>query len=316
MQNNLKSIFSGLLKAGFSLGLLAWLIASGKLDLGLLSGLLNIQSVFIGVLFIGGSNFLVSERWRTICQSQDLQINSFDAFKLSLIGVFFNFAVPGGVGGDFIKGWYFAKQNPDAKMLSATTVLMDRVLGLYAMIIMALLAMCFDVHHVLKIETLTHLFYMIIGFFIISSVGLTLLFRGLLNKLPIGGRLQNLIQHAAEIGKYPKVILKTFIQSLLAQSLSICFLYFAGSQMLSLDVNLHTYFLVAPLGFMATAIPVSPGGIGVGQAAFFYLFNLYLGSESPLGSTVLTALQGAQLVFGLGGAYFYMRIKKDQLSGK
>lgn len=312
MTAHLRPLITGLLKACFSFGLLGWLIYSGKLDILLLKGLLNFESILAGIVLVGGSFFFAAERWRTICISQNLLIDRIDALKLSLIGIFFNFAVPGGVGGDLIKGWYFAKQNPHAKSLAAVTVLMDRVLGLYAMIIMALLAMCFDINHVLSISSLTQLFYMIIGLFFAASIGLVLLFRQHLGSLPIGAKLQNLVRQAGQIGSNPKVVLISFVHSLLAQSLTIGFLYFAGMKMFELNLNLNTYFLVAPLGFMATAIPISPGGIGVGQAAFFYLFNIYLGQETPLGSVVLTALQGAQLAFGLLGAVFYLRMKNQK----
>jgi uncharacterized membrane protein YbhN (UPF0104 family) len=71
-----------------------------------------------------------------------------------------------------------------------------------------------------------------------------------------------------------------------------------------------TYFLVAPLGFMATAIPISPAGVGVGQAAFYYLFNLYSGEKTDLGPTVITAYQVALFAFGVVGAVFYLQRKE------
>jgi uncharacterized membrane protein YbhN (UPF0104 family) len=60
---------------------------------------------------------------------------------------------------------------------------------------------------------------------------------------------------------------------------------------------------------MATAIPISPAGVGIGQAAFFFLFNEYLGHESDLGSVVITTYQIAQFILSLSGAIFNLARK-------
>ncbi|MNU01394.1 hypothetical protein D3C72_2447830 [compost metagenome] len=61
---------------------------------------------------------------------------------------------------------------------------------------------------------------------------------------------------------------------------------------------------------MATAIPISPAGVGVGQAAFYFLFNVYTGTETELGPTVITAYQVGMFVLSLWGAFFYLRRKE------
>jgi hypothetical protein len=57
----------------------------------------------------------------------------------------------------------------------------------------------------------------------------------------------------------------------------------------------------------------------VGQAAFLYLFNLFTQQETPIGPTLVTSLQILQFVFGLYGAYIFVRMKKqktfEQLQG-
>jgi hypothetical protein len=67
------------------------------------------------------------------------------------------------------------------------------------------------------------------------------------------------------------------------------------------------------IGIIVQALPISPAGIGVGQAAFFFLFNLSLGKESQLGPTAITMIQIMQFMWGLVGAYFYLQRKKPGL---
>ena len=69
--------------------------------------------------------------------------------------------------------------------------------------------------------------------------------------------------------------------------------------------------LLIPLGMLANALPLSPGGIGVGEAAFealFRLAGLTGGAEVLLGWRVLTFLVG---LIGLG---FYLQGRKPLIS--
>jgi uncharacterized membrane protein YbhN (UPF0104 family) len=77
------------------------------------------------------------------------------------------------------------------------------------------------------------------------------------------------------------------------------------------DIPFAAYFFVVPLGFIATAVPISPAGVGVGQMAFLFLFNTYLGYKTSLGPTAITILQVLQFVFGLVGAWFFIRRKES-----
>ena len=44
-----------------------------------------------------------------------------------------------------------------------------------------------------------------------------------------------------------------------------------GESKLALEVVV--LLLIFPFGFLATVLPISPAGVGVGQMAFYYLFE-------------------------------------------
>src|SRR5690606_37539382 len=62
-------------------------------------------------------------------------------FSLTLIGNFFNFALPGGVGGDLVKGYYLIRDHQRDRMKSAASILLDRVLGFYVLFLLAFVAL-------------------------------------------------------------------------------------------------------------------------------------------------------------------------------
>lgn len=321
MRKKAKNLLIQVLKIVFSLGLILWLVQSGKLNFKALANLLQPQYLVPALLLIAGNMYLTSERWRILLQTQSHHLNSWKTFKLTMIGIFFNFAVPGGVGGDLVKAFYFSKDHPESKMAAATSVLMDRILGLYAMIVMALLAMLFDWQRVQSISALSLLWWIILGLFTAATLGLALVFsqkiydRGSfkrrLTKLPLHHKTLRIYESLHLYGRSYKKLLGSILISLMAQSFSIIFMILAGhASGLSSELPWATYFLVGPLGFMATAIPISPAGVGVGQAAFYFLFNLYTGHATDLGPSVITAYQVAQFLFGLLGAFFYMQRKE------
>ncbi|HEY8271512.1 MAG TPA: lysylphosphatidylglycerol synthase transmembrane domain-containing protein [Pseudobdellovibrionaceae bacterium] len=321
MQKKVKNILFQILKIVFSVGLIFWLVQSGKLNFKALTNLLHLKYVLPGFLLVAGSVYLTSERWRILLQTQSHHLPSWKTFKLTMIGVFFNFAVPGGVGGDIVKAFYFTKDYPESKMAAATSVLVDRVLGLYGLILMAFLAMLFDWKHVQADSSLHFLWIAIIALLFTASTAFALIFsqkiydrgsfRRALEKLPFHEKTVRIYESVHLYGRNYKTLIGSIFISLLSQSFSILFMILAGhASGLGTEMPWSTYFLVAPLGFMATAIPISPAGVGVGQAAFYFLFNIYSGHATDLGPTVVTAYQVGQFLFGLLGAFFYMQRKE------
>lgn len=313
----MKKALTHSLKILIAVGLLYWLWESGKLDFSALKHLLAPQWGALGIALVGLGIFLTSERWRLLLKTQkSLEISRGSTFKLTLIGMFFNYAMPGGVGGDVVKAFYFHKDHPGSKFVAVTSVAMDRIVGLFAMLLMGLAVMAYDWDHIASIPQLKSLFMGIFVITLIAAAGLFLLFSphfqrtGLLSKLfkkiPWGDRFQKLYDSVHSYGRSPATLLKVVLYSWCSQILSILFLILVG-HLSGVEAPWTVYFLVAPLGFIAMGLPISPGGIGVGQTAFYFLFNIYLGTVTSIGPTVITALQVVQLIFGLVGAYFYLR---------
>ncbi|MEN0058783.1 MAG: lysylphosphatidylglycerol synthase transmembrane domain-containing protein [Bdellovibrio sp.] len=320
MVKHTKKILVQLAKVLFSAAIIFWLVQSDKLNFSALKNFLSPSAAGLGLFLILLNIFFASERWRVLIRSQGVQTNTWSVFKLTLIGMFFNFAMPGGVGGDVIKAFYFTREHPGQKVIAVTSVLMDRVLGMFAMVFLALLVMVYDLSHILRTPALWTLFCFISGLFVAFSIALSLIFSSKLydqgtlkkwiHKVPYSEKFMKLYESMHIYGKEGKRFFSVILLSLISQACAIIFLYQAGILAGFSDVPARTYFLVAPLGFMATALPISPAGVGVGQAAFYFLFNLYTGEPSELGPTSITAFQVGTFILSLGGAFFYLRRKE------
>lgn len=94
-------------------------------------GLLLLGLVLTGVIFP-----IQGYRWLVLLRCRGLDVGLWKAFRLTMIGQFFNFCMPGTTGGDVIKAYYAAKraENRGAAVMS---VFYDRVTGLFGLVLLA-----------------------------------------------------------------------------------------------------------------------------------------------------------------------------------
>lgn len=309
-----------ILKYAFSFGLVAWLVATDRLNFSSVIKLIKPDVILVGLVLIFLNIIIVAERWRQLFLTQGLYLTRLQTFKLSMIGIFFNIVMPGGVGGDLIKGYYFVRQNPQSRASAMSSVLMDRILGLYAMIAMALFAMLSHFAYIKSQHSLWVMFLFVSGLFLVATGGLGFLFSPIgvqifklpfMAKLPLREKFMKLFESFQSYRSFLPTLGLALILSVIGQSLSIIFLYYVGQKSGLLDLPLSVYFFLAPLGFMATAIPISPAGVGVGQTAFLFLFQVYSGQKSDIGSVIVTVLQLINFITGLLGAYFYISSSRE-----
>ncbi len=129
-------------KIGVPLAIVAWLL--GRIppeQLRLLAdrpknwGFLGIG--FLLVLLTVCASFV---RWFLLVRALDLRFSLRDAFRLGFLGYMFNFVSAGGFGGDLFKAVFIAREQPRRRAEAVATVLVDRVVGLYGLLIVATLA--------------------------------------------------------------------------------------------------------------------------------------------------------------------------------
>lgn len=315
----LKSALKTALKIAFAAALILWLMKKGALDFKAMANLATPGLVLFCLGCVFGQIFVNNYRWVCLLRGQGFATNIRKTLPLSLIGMFFNFAMPGGVGGDVVKGYYLLQENPSRRMAAALSIFMDRVVGFFIMIATAFLALFLNWEIVEHSPQLTSIaigvsvfFGVFIVFFGISfsrRIGQWSLLNWFFEKAPGGGKFRSVFETLHSYRHQPGALLLAMLMSGLNQILMVAFVVAIG-QAMEIQLPLAAYFFLVPIGTVVQALPISPAGIGVGQAAFYYLFNQYLHTQSPLGPTAVTATQLASFTWGLLGAFFYLRRKK------
>src|SRR4030095_2470650 len=95
----------------------------------------------VSLLLIAVTLFLGIVRWRMVLEVQGLQLPFRRATEISLVAHFFNSFLLGSTGGDLMKAYYAARETHHKKTEAVGTVFVDRLVGLWAMLLFAGLMM-------------------------------------------------------------------------------------------------------------------------------------------------------------------------------
>jgi uncharacterized membrane protein YbhN (UPF0104 family) len=316
VRENIQLLFK--LLVGFAL--IAYVLRSRMIDFRALSSVLfSSQNFSLGIFFLLFSALCGSLRWYLLASAQGLSLSFGNTVQLNMIGMFFNTFMPGAVGGDLIKAWYVAGREPEKKTKAVFTVILDRVIGLSVFFFYAAVTLVFYYGWLQNHSELRWLSYGIWGFTLGSALLSTVFFISLSYKLPGSRWIRSQIARIPLLYQiFEATVLYrnhaiTIVHSIALSALSIfgmTLLFKLQGDTLGIPLSLSQYFFVVPIGLTVSAAPILPGGIGVGQVAFFTLFQ-WAGLENPeQGATLCTLIQVYTILFNCVGAFFYIRFRR------
>ena len=308
------------LKALLGAMLIYYVLHSKMVDFSSLHALLFQPRLFLTALFfMTFSMACCALRWNVLVRTQGLSLGFKDLIELTMIGMFFNSFMPGSVGGDFIKAWYVAGQEPQRKTKAVFTVLFDRAIGLWVFLAAAAMAVLLYPEWLVQRPELRLLAVALWAFTGAGIVVGALFFISRAWPLPFAGwfavRLKT-NRHAAKLidtallhrESIPCILLAVGLS--VASILSSVFMFRCLGHAIGIPLAFSAYFFIVPVALTVSAVPVLPGGLGVGQVAFFTLFS-WIGTADPgQGATLCTLFQIYTLIFNCLGAIFYLKFKR------
>lgn len=280
------------------------------------------------ILFLGFSLFFiqlifVSYRW-SLYVNLVMKASIFKIFKLNLIGYFFNYFIPGGVGGDIVKALELSRHNQGSRSEALSTVMSDRVFGLFAMVSFTFIFLLieYSIHaeaYIMRFLIPSGLLFIFIilallflpTFFQKISTHLSTKETALLLKIE---KLISSLHFTFVTFKNFKIQIKSFILSFISQLLAVYFMYQVVGYLGVQQPSFFVFFSLCCFVFVASAIPIFPAGIGVGQAAIYVIFSYISDDLAKATVTAITALQIFNLFYALiGGALFSFmpKVKKE-----
>jgi len=193
---------------------------------------------------------------------------------------------------------------------------MDRVVGLVGLLLLGAVMAAANLHETLRSPATRSLGAMAIGGVAAGIAGLyAAVFAGrrLAEWRLLPGALRNVFGALHEYRRQTAVIPVALALSVANQTLTCGMYYLALRAAGVTDMPMGQFFLVVPFGMITSAIPISPGGVGVGQAAFFALFHLVAPRYATVGVDALTVFQVIFILVCLSGLYWYVSYKHEEL---
>ena len=209
----------------------------------------NYLYLAFALLFFTGSKLISAIRALLILNQYSIPLSGWENLKLYWTGMFYNLFLPGGIGGDIYKTVVINKIHGNGLKISAGVVLMDRIAGVAALTVLALIfiPLTNHFHHVGWICLLG------ISVTVIGFTSLVIIF------LP---RLKEIIGI---------VLLWSFVVQIMQLLSAFCIM-----KAIDIQADYLEYLLIFLISSVAAMLPVSVGGIGIREMVFFsisdYLF--------------------------------------------
>jgi uncharacterized protein (TIRG00374 family) len=253
-----------------------------------------------------------SKRMVLLFRPQGIRLSFGDGYRLVAIGTFFNFCIPGGTGGDVMKLYYLASENRSQVVEVATVLLVDRAVALFSLLFLVVTLALLNGQLVRDYPTIQWL----VGAALVGMIGLLVLaviscsarvragrlYAFVMARLPLHRHLEHASDALYAFREHKMALVGAALLSILGHTALAGMFLTVGTVLIPNAKALATCVL-ALLGLLANALPITPGGLGVGEAAFERLFRLM---DYSGGAQLMLAWRVATLPLCLVGCVIYI----------
>jgi uncharacterized membrane protein YbhN (UPF0104 family) len=286
-----------LAKLVLAAGLLAWLVLSGRLQLGRLAAVPLGGELAALAALVAGALLLPVLRWWWLLRIQGLREPLGSVLRLTWAGYFAALVLPGAAGGDLAKTYLILRRRAQLRARAFSTILADRFLGMHSLLCLGAVSAFWMAGHgetqaagwAMAVATLLPLAVMTV---VLAALLWPATRRILFRILPAAWREawdESFALYCAGLAG----VLGCFGLSLVSSMMTVASLGVAG-RLLGEAVPWDAVFLAGPLIVVANCLPITPGGIGLAEAASCELFAR-LGSAGGAEMMILTRICGALL---------------------
>jgi glycosyltransferase 2 family protein len=253
-----------------------------------------------------------SQRLKLLLKSQGIALSFAHGYWVVTIGAFFNFCIPGGTGGDVMKLYHLASENRQQVVEVATVLLVDRAIALFSLLLLVVALAIFNAQLVQEYVLIQFLIAIAVG----GLVGLLLLaalscstqfrasrlYRFVVTRMPLHKYLERVSDALYTFRDHKAALLGAALLSMSGHVALAVMLIAVASVFMPLAPPLAVC-LLSFLGLLANALPITPGGLGIGEAAFEGLFGV---AGFAGGATLILAWRLAMLPLCIVGGVLYV----------
>lgn len=324
MSRALKKALLALFRYGVPIAIIAWLLTSVPAEQfqELRERPKNWPLLLIAQVLIFVAVAITWIRWYLLVRTLRLRFSLVDAFRLGMLGFLFNFISAGSVGGDLFKAFFIARQQHGRRAEAIATVVVDRLVGLYALLLLAAAVILVGGAEEMTVE-LRALNRMTIGATAVGGMGLLMLLipgftSGALSEfltgLPrIGKTLGQLITAVRIYRTRWSALAVAVLMSLVTHALFAVAMLLIAHALFERVPTLREHLILVPLSMVAGALPFTPAGFGTFEFALEKLYQIVPAATDNDVAGILVALvyRLMTIVVAALGTVFYWSSRSE-----
>ena len=251
-------------------------------------------------------------RWAILLRMLSFDVPFSKLYHVVAIGNFLNAFLIGPLGGDLTRAVYVWRIVGRSSASIASSIVVDRLLGLFSAFCIMLLYVIFNWSWMKDVPALLTLgISVFLGFFGMVVGAATILivpvFIQLIQKYALRWpRIWSVLAWADDlvglIRRSPMALLSALVLSLLSQAMTVAAVMVVGHALGAQALSLADYMLAVPVTLVANTLPITPNGLGIGEAAFDKVCRWLVTSERDFAySNIFFGFRILGLVASLSG---------------
>jgi len=331
VHENLKRIAINVLKYGVSLAILAYLFwkASGDESFDALRNQSKNWLLLSGALVLCMTAItLTIVRWFLLVRALKLPFTLPEALRLGYIGFLFTFLTLGVVGGDLVKAIFLARRQHGRRTEAVATVVIDRIIGLYALFIVAAIAIFFvdftsiPVRNPQELAAVRTLCWISVGAAIAGTILLVIIALPSFGNTPlseaafripkIGNGIERVVTAIKMYRGKPRFMAGIGLMSLLIHCCFACSVFLIAAGLPGDAPSFGKHFVIVPLAMVANTLPL-PGGMGAFEYALDFLYRGMSAANvaERQGFVIALGYRIATLFVAMVGVFFYLSRRQE-----
>jgi glycosyltransferase 2 family protein len=252
--------------------------------------------------------FLAGIRWHLILKSLNFEIEFKRVLEIVYIGTFFNNLLIGGYGGDAMRIYYIFKASEENKILLSLSVFVDRLIGFAGLVLIGIFFLLQilnidEIYNLLK-NNINIVYFSILIIFIILFI---LIFINFAIFKKTRDTINRFITYLFEKKKVFFICLAISILLFGIVNLSV---FLISDSIFNFQIDLKQIFVSNSVTVVMNSLPITPGGVGIGELSFIKMNNLFLDSSMLFGlANVIIFFRIINFIVSLPAIIFYVRYK-------
>ena len=265
-------------------------------------------------------------RWCVLVRCQGIELTMVEAFRLGSIGFLLSFVSVGSVGGDLFKAIFLAKRRPGKRIAAVASVLVDRGCGLYGLLLLVSVTLLLSdptetndsAVGLEQIKFATAAFFglgtIVLAILVLGGRGVDKLITWGSGLAVIGGLVEKIGPPLRMFHSHPIAFGASIVMSLGVQSMLVLSMYFIARGLYTNPPTLSEHFVIVPIAMLASALPITPAGIGLLEAAMEKLYEVIPATTTKAsGTLVALVFEIVKVVMAALGTIFYWTANEDVL---